>query len=145
MAEMLDLEIVTPDHEVVRAKVDEVEIPGKDGYIGVLPGHAALLSELGIGLLTYKAGGNPWYLAVHGGFLEILEDHVSVLADAAERAEEIDVARAQAAQRRAEEAASREGTGLDPALAMAALQRAQTRIDVAARSNSRNTAGAAKH
>jgi F-type H+-transporting ATPase subunit epsilon len=125
----LELEVVTPERELVRDQVDEVEIPGKDGFLGVLPGHAALLGELGTGELTYYTGGRPHYLAVHGGFLEIREDHVRVLADAAERPEEIDMERA----RRAQQEAANPAIHPDPAQAVAIALRAQTRIAVAER------------
>jgi F-type H+-transporting ATPase subunit epsilon len=83
----LDLQLVTPERELVHEHVDEVQVPGKDGYLGILPGHAALLGELGHGVLTYRADGHQRQLTVHGGFLEVLDDHVRVLADAAERVE----------------------------------------------------------
>ena len=82
----LDLQVVTPERELVHEQVDEVQIPGKDGYLGILPGHAALLSELGDGVLSYRADGHQRQLTVRGGFLEVLENHVRVLADAAETA-----------------------------------------------------------
>ena len=129
----LDLEVVTPERELVHEQVDEVQVPGKDGYVGVLPGHAALLGELGIGELSYNAGGRPHYLAVHGGFLEIRDDHVRVLADASERPEEIDLERARRAQTRAQQDALNPNLALDPANAVAAVLRAQTRIAVAER------------
>jgi F-type H+-transporting ATPase subunit epsilon len=129
----LDLQVVTPERELVREQVDEVQIPGKDGFLGVLPGHAALLGELGVGELSYEVGGRARYLAVHGGFLEIRDDHVRVLADAAERPEEIDVERARAAETRAQQEAGNPNLGLDPAAALAAVLRAQTRIAVARR------------
>ena len=128
---LLDLEVVTPERELVREHVDEVEVPGKDGFLGVLPGHAPLLGELGSGELSYKAGGRPHYLAVHGGFLEIREDHVRVLADAAERPEDIDVERARRAQNRAQQESTNPSSDVDPAAAAAAVVRAQTRIAVA--------------
>ena len=83
----LDFLLVTPERELVHEQVDEVQIPGKDGYMGILPGHAALLGELGKGVLTYRADGHQRQVAVRGGFLEVLDDHVRVLADAAERVE----------------------------------------------------------
>ena len=83
----LELEVVTPERQLVHETVDEVQIPGRDGYLGVLPGHAALLGELGNGVLTYRADGHQRQITVRGGFLEILDDHVRVLADAAEKAE----------------------------------------------------------
>ena len=131
MADSLDLEIVTPERQLVHEQVSEVQIPGKDGYMGILPGHAALLGELGIGFLTYTTGGRRRLLAVHGGFLEVLDDHVRVLADASERAEEIDVQRAEQARRRAQEQAINPALGIDPGVALAALQRAETRIAAA--------------
>jgi F-type H+-transporting ATPase subunit epsilon len=129
MAEDLELEVVTPERQLVQEKVPEVQVPGKDGYMGILPGHAALLGELGIGFLSYTIGGRRRLLAVHGGFLEVLDDHVRVLADAAERAEEIDVERARRALQRAQ--AINPAVGIDPAVALAALMRAQTRIAAA--------------
>jgi len=131
VAESLKLEVVTPERQLVDEQVAEVTLPGKDGYMGILPGHAALLSELGIGFLTYNMSGRRRQLAVHGGFLEVLEDHVRVLADAGERAEEIDIERARQALRRAQEQTINSAVGIDPGIALEALQRAQTRIAVA--------------
>ena len=132
----LDLQVVTPERELVHEQVEEVQVPGKDGYIGVLPGHAALLGQLGIGELSYRGGGGARYLAIHGGFLEIRDDHVRVLADAAERPEEIDIERARRAESHAQQSqhgAMDPNLGLDPAEAVAAVLRAQTRIAVAGR------------
>jgi F-type H+-transporting ATPase subunit epsilon len=129
----LDLEVVTPEREVVHEKVDEVQVPGRDGYLGILPGHAALLSELGIGELSYKSGGREHYLAVLGGFVEVREDHVRVLADSAEKPEEIDIEKARAEQSRAQLAVNNPALGLDPAEAVARVLRAQARINVAER------------
>ena len=131
MAETLELEVATPERQLVREEVTEVQLPGKDGYLGILPGHAPLLSQLGIGYLTYPAGGQKKYLSVHGGFVEVLEDHVRVLADVAERAEEIDVERARRAAKKATEEMINPNLGVDPAVALAALRRAETRIAVA--------------
>ncbi len=97
------LEIVTPDRSLVREEVDEVELPGSEGYFGVLPGHTPLLSMLMVGELWYRIGQEKRYLAVAGGFVEVLPDRVTVLAQVGERAEDIDLARAEAAKRRAEE------------------------------------------
>jgi F-type H+-transporting ATPase subunit epsilon len=99
----LTLEIVTPDRSLVREEVDEVQLPGSEGYFGVLPGHTPLLATLKVGELWYRVGQEKHYLAVAGGFVEVLPDRVTVLAQIGERAEEIDVARAEAAKRRAEE------------------------------------------
>jgi F-type H+-transporting ATPase subunit epsilon len=129
MAETLELEIATPARQVVRETVTDVQIPGKDGYLGILPGHAALLGLLGAGTLAYTAGGAKRYLAVQGGFLEVSEDHVRVLADIAEPAEEIDVAAAQAGLTRAQA----EETGADPETALQAVALAQARLETARR------------
>lgn len=88
------LEVVTPEREVVRESVAEVQLPGLSGYLGILPGHTPLLAELGIGPLSYKKGLETGYIAIIGGFAEVLPERVTVLAEAAERSEEIDPARA---------------------------------------------------
>ena len=129
MPDSLELEVATPERLLVREPASEVQVPGKNGYMGILPGHANLLSQLGIGVLDYVAGGHRRYLAVAGGFLEVVPGRVRVLADAAERAEEIDVARARAALERAQEQIG----GYDPAVALAAMARAQSRIAAAER------------
>jgi len=132
MADMLSLEVVTPERLLVREEVTAVQVPAANGYLGILPGHAPLLAELGTGFLNYEAGGKRWYLAVHGGYLEILADRVRVLATAAERAEEIDVERAKAAMKRAQEQEFNASLGVDPAFALCAMARAQARLDAAA-------------
>ena len=132
MADMLALEVVTPERLLVREDVSAVQAPAKNGYLGILPGHAPLLAELGTGYLNFEAGPKRWYLAVHGGYLEILNNHVRILATAAERAEEIDVERARLAMKRAEEEMTNPSLGIDPAFALHALQRAQARLDAAA-------------
>lgn len=96
MAEALNLEVVTPEREVVRESVVEVQLPGLSGYLGILPGHTPLLTELGIGPLIYKKGSQTGYIAVIGGFAEVLPERVTVLAEAAERSGDIDAARARA-------------------------------------------------
>ena len=131
MADALELEVATPERELVKERVSEVEVRGKDGYMGILPGHAPLLGELGSGQLTYVVGRHRKILAVHNGFLEVLDDHVRVLADAAERAEDIDVERARTALRRAREEVLNPPAGSDNHAALAAMERAQTRVDVA--------------
>lgn len=98
----IKLRIVTPDHELAEGEVIEISIPGKEGYLGVLPGHAPLLTELQSGELTYRQDDKTFHVAVHWGFAEVIPDRVIVLADIAERAEEIDVERAERARRRAE-------------------------------------------
>lgn len=90
------LEVVTPEREVIRESVAEVQLPGLSGYLGILPGHTPLLTELGIGPLIYKKGSESGFIAVIGGFAEVLPERVTVLAEAAERSEEIDAGRARA-------------------------------------------------
>jgi F-type H+-transporting ATPase subunit epsilon len=131
MAETLELEIATPERELTREQVSEVQIPGRNGYMGILPGHAPLTGLLGIGTLSYIVGGQKRYMAVHEGFLEVAEDHVRVLADAAERKEEIDIQRAKEALRRSQESAVNPSLGVDPAVALIAMARAQARIETA--------------
>ena len=130
MAEEIELEVATPERLLVQEQVDEVQIPAKNGYLGVLPGHAPLLAELSTGFLWYVSGGRRRYLAIHGGFLEVLPDKVRVLADAAERAEEIDVERARKALQRAQEELTA-AVGVDPAVALASIQRAEARLEAA--------------
>src|SRR5215831_9675428 len=131
MAETLDLEIATPERELLREKVTEVQVPGRNGYMGILPGHAPLVGLLGIGVLTYEVRGEKRYMAIHGGFLEVADDQVRVLADTAERAEEIDVPRAKTALQRAMEEGENPAVGVDPAQALAAAARAQARLETA--------------
>jgi F-type H+-transporting ATPase subunit epsilon len=125
----LTLEIVTPDRSLVREEVDEVELPGSEGYFGVLPGHAPLLSTLMVGELWYRVGREKRYLAVAGGFVEVLPDRVTVLAQIGERAEDIDIARAEAAKRRAEERLAK-AVDIDIERARLALLKAMVRIQV---------------
>ncbi|MEO8595269.1 MAG: F0F1 ATP synthase subunit epsilon [Candidatus Solibacter sp.] len=132
MAETLELEVATPERELVREQVSDVQIPGKNGYLGILPGHAPLLGLLGIGTLSYVSGGKKRYLSIHNGFLEVLEDHIRVLADCAERAEEIDIERAKRALQRAQEAGLNPALGVDPGAALQAMARAEARLTTAA-------------
>jgi F-type H+-transporting ATPase subunit epsilon len=129
MAEQLELEVATPERQMVREEVTEVQLPGKNGYLGILPGHAALLSILGTGFLSYVAGGKRRYLSVQGGFVEVLPDHVRVLANVAEKAEEIDVERAKKDLAKAQEEVINPALGVDPAMALDAMAWAQARID----------------
>ncbi|MBS1854657.1 MAG: F0F1 ATP synthase subunit epsilon [Acidobacteria bacterium] len=131
MAATIELEVATPERELVREQVSEVEIPGRNGYLGVLPGHAPLVGLLGIGTLSFVAGGVKRYFAVHSGFVEVADDHVRVLANVAEAREEIDVHRARNAYQRAIEASINPSLGLDPAAALDAMMRAQARIATA--------------
>ena len=137
--EHIHLELVTPDKLVVRDDVLAVSAPGRDGYLGVLPGHAPLLSELKAGELSYTQGTVHHYLAVNWGFAEVLSDRVTVLVETAERPEEIDVERASKARERAEERLRRAGAGdaeIDAVRAQRALERAMARLEVAQRASS---------
>jgi F-type H+-transporting ATPase subunit epsilon len=133
MADTLHLQIVTPDKLLVRDDADQVQIPGKSGCLGILPGHAPLITELMIGEISYSHGGTAHYFAVSWGFAEVLPDKVTILADSAERAEDIDVKRAQEAKARAEEALRQASADLDYDTVNFALRRAEVRLEVAAR------------
>jgi F-type H+-transporting ATPase subunit epsilon len=134
VAERLTLELATPTRLAVATEVDEVVIPGSLGYFGVLPGHAPLLATLGIGELTYRVGRDEYHVAVSGGFAEVLNDKVIVLADVAETPADIDRARAERARDRAEgRLAGRSQEEIDYTRAMCALARALTRLQVAGR------------
>jgi F-type H+-transporting ATPase subunit epsilon len=134
MAERLTLELATPTRMVVAETVDEVVVPGSEGYFGVLPGHAPLLATLGVGELTYRIGREERHVAVAGGFAEVRNDKVIVLADTAELPQDIDRARAERARDRAEQRLSgRAQDEIDYARAAAALARALTRIQVSGR------------
>jgi F-type H+-transporting ATPase subunit epsilon len=131
VAERLTLELATPTRMVVAETVDEVVVPGSEGYFGVLPGHAPLLATLGIGELTYRSGREERHVAVSGGFAEVRNDKVIVLADTAELPQDIDRGRAERARDRAEQRLSgRSQDEIDYARAAAALARALTRIQV---------------
>jgi F-type H+-transporting ATPase subunit epsilon len=137
----IQLVVVTPVRQLFSESVTEVQLPGADGYLGVLPGHAPLITELGIGELTYRtAGGQTGLLAVIRGFAEVLPDRVSVLAETAERAEEIDINRAREALKRAQELIAKGGENLDWDRASAALQRALVRIQVVSKHQGINIA-----
>jgi F-type H+-transporting ATPase subunit epsilon len=133
MADTIQLEIVTPERLVVNEAAEYIEIPGETGYLGVLPGHAPLITELAPGELTYRNGNQTKRLAVAWGFAEVLQTKVTILAEAAERAEEIDTARAEAAKRKAEAELQKSGIEVNEE-AQEALQRAQARLDVAGKS-----------
>ncbi|HKM47222.1 MAG TPA: F0F1 ATP synthase subunit epsilon [Terriglobales bacterium] len=131
MANTFQLEIVTPVKLMVKDAAEEAQIPGLSGYLGILPGHAPLITELGVGVITYKAGGAEHTLSVAWGFAEVLPDKVTILAETAERPQEIDVERAQKAKTRAEERLKSNDPKVDYTRAEDALQRAETRLDVA--------------
>lgn len=131
MPDTFQLEVVTPTKLLVKDAAEEAQIPGLSGYLGILPGHAPLLTELAVGTITYKAGGTTHTLSVAWGFAEVLPDKVTILAEAAERPQEIDVARAQQAKDRAEQRLKSNDPQVDYPRAEDALQRADTRLNVA--------------
>jgi F-type H+-transporting ATPase subunit epsilon len=133
LPEAIQLIVVTPERQLLRESVVEVDIPGLDGQLGILPGHAPLITELGIGELSYKtsASSQPVVLAVIQGFAEVLPDRVTVLAETAERAEEINLARAEEAKARAEQRLASNDTNMDWDRAVISLERALIRIQVA--------------
>ena len=125
------LEIATPDRLLLHEQVTEAQIPAAEGYLGILPGHAPLLGELGTGELTYVADGRQRSMAISGGWVEVQPDHVRVLATRAEKADEIDANRAQAALKRAQDRLANPSPEIDVARALNALKRAQARIQCA--------------
>ena len=129
----LTLELVTPDRAVVRESVDEIQIPGSEGYLGVLPGHTPLLTSLQVGELWFRQGDETSYAAVAFGFAEILPDRVTILAQIAERAEDIDVERAQEAERRARERLNKSVANVDFERARIALMKSLMRLQVASK------------
>ena len=133
MADTFELEIVTPDKMVVRDTAEEMQIPGKDGYLGILPHHAPLITELAVGEITYRKANITHHLAVAWGFAEVLPDRVTILAETAERAEDVDVSRAQTAKDRAENRLVAGNTEEDFTKANGDLKRAETRLKVAGR------------
>jgi F-type H+-transporting ATPase subunit epsilon len=137
LATSLTLEIVTPDHSLVTEKVDEVVVPASEGYLGVLPGHTPLLATLAIGEMWYRKGAEKFYALLAGGFLEVLPDKVTVLAQIAERPEDIDATRAERAKQRAEERLSRPVLDMDIERARIALLKSLVRLQVASRARTR--------
>ncbi len=135
MADTLLLQLVSPERMLVEEQVSEVQVPGLDGYLGVLPGHAPLLSELKAGgVLTYRGDSGEKVLAVYGGFVEVQPDRIRILADAAERKEEINVEEAREELRKATEEAAKELRGeIDPNVALDQIARAQAKVDAAAK------------
>lgn len=131
MPDCFQLEIVTPEKMVVRDVAEEIQIPGRNGYLGVLPGHAPLITELGAGEIIYRASGQSHRFCVAWGFAEVLSDRVTVLAETVERADEIDVSRAQRSLERAEESLKSAQTEEDVSLATGKIRAAQARIEVA--------------
>lgn len=141
MAESFLLEIATPERLLVNEQVTEAQIPAATGYIGVLPGHAPLLAELGIGELSYQlAGGQRHHLGVHGGYIEVTGKNVRIMAENAEHPDDIDMARAESALKRAEERVHRPQAGVDIARALNALRRAQLRVKLSNQSSGKTSA-----
>src|SRR5579864_401035 len=133
MADTFQLEIVTPEKKVVQTETEEVQIPGKNGYLGILPGHAPLITELAVGEITFRENSRQQRLAVEWGFAEVLPNKVTILAETAERPSEIDVDRARKAKERAEQRLTSGDTSVDVERALDALHRAEVRLDVAAK------------
>ncbi len=129
----IKLDVVTPEESVFSDEVDMLVAPGLEGQLGILPHHTPLMTILGIGELIIRKGKDEQFLAIGGGFLEVLPDRVIVLADAAERAEDIDVSRAEAAKERAQKSMAERPEGMDAAAAEAALKRSLIRLKVATR------------
>ncbi len=133
----LTLDIVTPDRSILHEQVDEVEIPGAEGYFGVLPGHTPLLATLKVGELWYRKGSERYFLSLAFGFAEVLPDRVTILAQIAEKAEEIDIERAEEEKKRAQEALARASVDVDLERARASMLKALVRLQVATRARTR--------
>jgi F-type H+-transporting ATPase subunit epsilon len=131
MTDTFKLEIVTPEKKVVHTAAEEMQIPGKNGYLGILPGHAPLITELAVGEITYRENSTEQRLAVAWGFAEVLPDKVTILAESAERPSEIDVARAGESKERAEQRLTSGDANVDVERSLDALHRAETRLEVA--------------
>lgn len=137
----IKLDVVTAERVVFSDEVDVIIAPGIEGQLGILPHHAPLMTMLKPGELLIRKNGEEFYLAVTGGFLEVRPDRVIILADAAERVEEIDVARAEEARRRAQERLEARGPEVDAVRAQAALLRALARLEVVQRRRKRRPGG----
>jgi len=131
VSDTFQLEIVTPEKKVVDTTAEEVQIPGKSGYLGVLAGHAPLITELAVGEISYRRGADEQRLAVAWGFAEVLPDKVTVLAETAERPSEIDVERARKSKARAEQRLTSGDINVDVERSLNALHKAETRLEVA--------------
>jgi F-type H+-transporting ATPase subunit epsilon len=131
MSDTFQLEIVTPEKKVVDTSAAEIQIPGKNGYLGILPGHAPLITELAVGEITFRSGAEEQRLAVAWGFAEVLPDKVTILAESAERPAEIHVGRAREAKERAEQRLTSGDANVDVERSLNALHKAETRLEVA--------------
>jgi len=134
----LQLHVVSADRALVNATVDEVEVPGAEGYFGVLPGHTPMLATLQVGQLSYRQGQETHYLAIAFGFAEVQPTQVTILAEIAEPAAEIDVARAEAAKKRAEDRLNKPTVDMDFERARIAMLKALVRLQVASRARIRS-------
>jgi F-type H+-transporting ATPase subunit epsilon len=135
MTGRIKLDVAVPERLLISEQVDEVQIPALGGSMGVLPGHASLISQLGTGVLTYRVDQQIRYMALSGGVTEVLPDHVRVLADSAEWAEEINVKRAEESRRRANDLLRRHDMEIDVERASRAIARAQARLEAGRRAN----------
>jgi F-type H+-transporting ATPase subunit epsilon len=129
MAGQLTLDVAVPERRLTQESVDEVQAPAAGGSMGILPGHAPLMTQLGIGVLSFKKDGQVRYIAVHGGLMEVLPDHVRILADRAEWAEEVDVQRARQARQRMTDMLQRHDMEIDVEEAQDCIRSAQARLD----------------
>jgi F-type H+-transporting ATPase subunit epsilon len=134
----IQLHIVSAERALVDERVDEVEIPGADGYFGVLPGHTPLLALLGLGELWYRQGAEKHFLLIANGFAEVQPDRVTILAQIAEKADEIDVARAEQAKQRAEQRLTQPGVDMDFERARIAMLKSLIRLQVSTRARIRS-------
>jgi F-type H+-transporting ATPase subunit epsilon len=131
MAETFQLEIVTPERQIVKELATEIQIPGRNGYLGILPGHAPLITELGIGEISYTSNGESTRLSVGWGFAEVLPDKVTILAETAERAEDINIACAEEARSRAQQHLKQAETPEQFEEGFNELARAESRLTIA--------------
>ena len=143
---MIELEVVTPERHVLADSVESIELPGKEGYLGVLPGHAPLLTELGVGTLSYTKFSDTKYLTVIRGFAEVLPDRVIVLAEISERAEEINIERSRTAEGNARARLAKSTAGekewIDASLS---LERALVRLQTAAKAGATEASPTSNH
>lgn len=139
--ERIDLDIVTPERGLVSEAVDELILPGSEGYLGVRPGHAPLLTTLKIGIIEYRRGNETFLVAVSWGFAEVLPNRVSILAEIGERAEDIDLERAKSAQQRAQKLLERPDPDTDLERARVAFEKAKIRVELATRARPQHPGG----
>lgn len=136
MADTFLLEIATPERQLLKEQVTEAQIPGEDGYMGILPGHAPLVSALKPGVLSYKLNGKEEAVAIHGGFLEVAQDHARVLVDGGVKSEEVDLNKAQEQYRQAQQNVENIPAGMDLADALAESMKAEAQLELAKRPQS---------